>query len=61
MNASEHQTANHDESCEGESPDAVRSNESPDRARIQEFSWYGGRVDERVLRVILDLGRAPKQ
>lgn len=56
MNANEHTTADHDE-FRGSDPNAIPSTESPDRIDRQDFSWYGGHVDERVLRVIVQLGR----
>jgi len=56
MNASQ-QMANLDES--------EHSNESgagpPVEADKREFAWYGGQVDERVLRVIAQLRQAAKQ
>jgi hypothetical protein len=56
MNAKEHTTADHDEP-RGSDRDAIPSTKSPDRTDRQDFSWYAGQVDERVLRVIVQLSR----
>jgi len=56
MNANEHTTADHDEP-RGSGRDAIPSTELPNRADRQDYSWYGGQVDERVLRVIVQLSR----
>jgi hypothetical protein len=57
MNASQ-QMAKQSESEHSNDSGAI---DPPVEASKREFAWYGGQVDERVLRVIAQLRQAAKQ
>jgi hypothetical protein len=61
MNANESHETQHDESNSSESRTTAVRNDSREQRSKQEFSWYAGHVDERVLRVIVHMTRARKQ